>query len=95
MNDFAATYLADLKSLPLLDLTRRTLVVYHEDLEAAQGTLPQNLRDFLQLEQDGLDQLRIEKLQNISQTCDEFNALCAGSACSPSDVGQVQSQSAS
>lgn len=86
MNNFAAAYLGDLKSSLLLDAkVIPILVVYYEDLVAAEGTLPQNLMDFWHLEADEASQLRIEKLQNISQSCDEFNGLCAGPACSPLD----------
>eukprot|EP00438_Fugacium_kawagutii_P031851 Skav230347 [mRNA] locus=scaffold25:281615:285943:- [translate_table: standard] len=80
MNDFASAYLADLQ-YSLDPKIQRILVVYYEDLEAAEGTLPQNLLDFWQLEADEDAQRRIEKMQNISESCDEFDVLCSGPAC--------------
>lgn len=85
MRIFVASYLADLNSM--LDIPeyfrKKTLVVYYEELQDNEGSLPPNLLHLWHLERPDTAlerRTRLEQLRLISENCDEFH-LCEHSAC--------------
>ena len=74
-------YLEILEYLNHPEMEAKTVVIYYEDLIDAKGTLPQSLVDLWHLENAGSSLERIERLQKIAQSCDEFDFSCEHAAC--------------
>ena len=63
------------------------VIIYHEDLRAAEGTLPQDLLtlwDIWDLQHDDASRAaRIGELRKIAQSCNESDESCESAACRP------------
>lgn len=63
------------------------VIIYHEDLRAAEGTLPQDLLtlwDIWDLQHDDASRAaRIGELRKIAQSCNESDETCESAACRP------------
>ena len=77
MPAFVEEYLATLPD----ELEANGVVVYHEELKDAEGTLPENLLRLWKVEDHTSRLERIEQLRKIAQSCNESDEVCESAAC--------------
>lgn len=78
LREFAEEYLA---TIPL-KIFEHYLIVYHEDLKKAEGTLPDNLLKLWSIDAKQSDGAleRIEQLRQVARSCNETDT-CEHAAC--------------